>query len=192
MKPIVCLITDRTRLSEPGPEAVLRQVRQAAARGIQLVQIRERDLEGRALYELSRDAVVAVKGSTTRVIVNDRLDVALAASAHGVQLRGCSFSAGRARTMVPPGFLIGQSVHTIDEAASAGGADFLIYGTVFETGSKPGVAPAGLQRLSEVVKATTVPVLAVGGVSPGHVSQVLGAGAAGFAAISMFTELGGE
>ena len=85
MKPIVCLITDRRRLADPGPEAVLRQVRRAVADGIQLVQIRERDLDARALYDLCQQAVDSVRGTATRVIVNDRLDVALAANAHGVQ-----------------------------------------------------------------------------------------------------------
>jgi thiamine-phosphate pyrophosphorylase len=171
---------------------VLRQVRQAAARGIQLLQIRERDLDGRALYDLSRQAVAAVKGSTTRIIVNDRLDVALAAGAHGVQLRSGSFSASRVRSRVPPGFLIGQSVHNVDDATTAHAVDFLIYGTVFETVSKPGVIPAGLERLSELVKATAVPVLAVGGVCAGRIPRVLETGAAGFAAISLFTELSGS
>ena len=192
MKPIVCLITDRKRLFDPGPEAVLEQVRGAAARGIQLVQIRERDLDGRALYDLSRQAVEAVKGSATRVIVNDRLDVALAARAHGVQLRSGSFSASRVRKMVPPGFLIGQSVHNVDEATTTRSVDFFIYGTVFETVSKPGVVPAGLERLSEVVKATAVPVLAVGGVCADRIPRVLETGAAGFAAISLFTEPSGS
>jgi thiamine-phosphate diphosphorylase len=187
--PIVCMITDRRRLADPRPDAVVRQIRQAVARGIQLVQIRERDLEGRALYDLSRQAVDAVKGSTTRVIVNDRLDVALAAGAHGVQLRAGSFSASRVRTLVPTGFLIGQSVHSISEAAAARAADFLLYGTVFETGSKPGVAAAGLEQLSAVVQSTAVPVLAVGGVSTENMPQVLDTGAAGVAGISLFTEL---
>jgi len=191
VKPIVYMITDRRRLPDPRPDAVVRQVRHAVARGIQLVQIRERDLDGRALYDLSRRAVEAVSGSATRVIVNDRLDVALAAQAHGVQLRGGSFSASRVRTMVPPRFLIGQSVHSVGEAVAARAVDFLVYGTVFGTDSKPGVVAAGLQQLSEVVQATPVPVLAVGGVSPERVPEVLGTGAAGFAAISMFTELAG-
>jgi thiamine-phosphate diphosphorylase len=191
VKPIVCMITDRRRLAEPRPDAVVRQVRQAVACGIQLVQIRERDLDGRALYDLARRAVEAVGGSGTRVIVNDRLDVALAAQAHGVQLRAGSFSAARVRTMVPPRFLIGQSVHSVVEAVAAREADFLVYGTVFETESKPGVVAAGLQQLSEVVQATPVPVLAVGGVSPERVPEVLDTGAAGFAAITMFTELAG-
>ena len=118
MKAITCLITDRRRLSDPGPEGVLRQVRGAAANGIQLVQIRERDLDARTLYDLCQRAVDIVRGTATRVIVNDRLDVALAANAHGVQLRGGSFPGSRVRPVVPRGFLIGQSVHSPDEAAA--------------------------------------------------------------------------
>lgn len=190
MKPIVCLITDRRRLPDPGPDAVLRQVRRAAEEGIQLVQIRERDLDARALYDLCHRAVDIVRGTATRVLVNDRLDIALAARAHGVQLRGGSFPATRVRHAVPQGFLIGQSVHTRQEAAAARAVDFLLFGTVFATASKPGLPPAGLQRLSEAVGATPLPVLAVGGVSMANVPSLLQAGAAGFAAISMFETLG--
>ena len=190
MKAITCLITDRRRLSDPGPEGVLRQVRGAAANGIQLVQIRERDLDARTLYDLCQRAVDIVRGTATRVIVNDRLDVALAANAHGVQLRGGSFPGSRVRPVVPRGFLIGQSVHSPDEAAAAGAADFLLFGTVFATASKPGTSPTGLARLADAVRATLVPVLAVGGVSMANLPHVLEAGAAGFAAISMFEALG--
>lgn len=189
MKPIVYLITDRRRLADPGPEAVLRQVRRAAAEGIPLVQIRERDLDARALYDLCQRAVESVRGTRTRVIVNDRLDIALAARAHGVQLRGGSFPATRIRPVVPRGFLIGQSVHSPEEAAAARAADFLLFGTVFATPSKPGLSPAGLQALADAVKATTVPVLAVGGVSATTVPRLLETGAAGFAGITMFETL---
>src|SRR4051812_8263539 len=186
------MITDRQRLPDATPEAVLHQIRNAAARGVQLVQIRERDLDGCALFELSRRAVDAVRGSATRVIVNDRLDVALAARAHGVHLRGQSFTASRVRPVVPPGFLIGQSVHSTAEVMSPGtrAADYLLFGNVFETGSKPGRPAAGLRRLADAVRAGSLPVLAVGGISAERVPQLLEAGAAGFAAISMFAELG--
>jgi thiamine-phosphate pyrophosphorylase len=191
VKPIVCLITDRRRLADPGPEAVLRQVRRAAADGIQLVQIRERDLDARALYDLCQRAVDSVRGTATRVIVNDRLDIALAARAHGVQLRGSSFPVARVRPVVPQGFLIGQSVHSAEEAAAARAADFLLFGTVFATASKPGLSPAGLQALAAAVRSTAVPVLAVGGVSAVNIPHLIEAGAAGFAAITMFETLSG-
>jgi thiamine-phosphate pyrophosphorylase len=184
------MITDRRWLSDPTPEALVRQVRRAAASGVALVQIRERDLEGRALFELCRLAVDAVRGSRTRLLVNDRLDVALAAGAHGVHLRAGSFPAPRVRGWVRPGFLIGQSVHSVEDAASpsARAADFLLYGHVFETSSKAGAPPRGLQRLAEVVRATPVPVLALGGMTAARMAAVMETGAAGFAAISMFAE----
>jgi thiamine-phosphate pyrophosphorylase len=183
------MITDRGRLTEHTPEALVRQVRHAAASGVQLIQIRERDLDGRSLFDLSRRLVDAVRGTRTRVVVNDRLDVALAAGAHGVHLREASFSAARVRPIVPPGFLIGQSIHSVDAAASpsARAADFLIFGHVFETGSKPGAAPRGLAALSAVVQATSIPVLALGGVSLERIQDVMETGAAGFAAISLFS-----
>jgi len=94
------------------------------------------------------------------------------------------------RHLVPAGFLVGRSVHARDDVSTAArGADYLLYGNVYETSSKPGLPPAGLSRLADVVRATTVPVLAVGGMSIERIPAVLGAGAVGFAAISMFSEL---
>jgi len=133
----------------------------------------------------------SVRGTATRVIVNDRLDIALAARAHGVQLRGSSLPAARVRPAVPRGFLIGQSVHSAEEAAAARAADFLLFGTVFATASKPGLSPAGLQALAAAVRSTAGPVLAVGGVSAVNIPHLIEAGAAGFAAITMFETLSG-
>ena len=190
MKPIACLITDRRRLRTPTVDAVVRQVRHAAAAGVQLVQVRERDLEARSLFELARRLVDAVSGTATRIIVNDRLDVALAAGAHGVHLRSGSFAASRVRRVVPAGFLVGRSVHASDDISTAArAADYLVYGNVYETSSKPGLPAAGLLRLADVVQATSVPVLGLGGVSIERIPALLAAGAAGFAAISMFSEL---
>jgi thiamine-phosphate pyrophosphorylase len=156
---------------------------------VDLVQVRERDLDGGPLTSLVRRCVDAVRGSRARVLVNDRVDVALAAGAHGVHLRADSVPAARVRAICPPGFLLGRSVHARDEAiaaAAAGGLDYLLFGTVFATPSKPGRAPAGLAVLADVASAVTIPVLAVGGVTPDTVEQVVRAGAAGFAAIGMF------
>lgn len=183
------LITDRHRLAPGADEAsaiacLVRQIAAAVAAGIDVIQIRERDLEARPLAELVRLAVAAARGGTTRVVVNERLDVALAAGAHGVHLRGDSIASALVRTMVPPGFLVGRSVHTPDEAAGAGPVDYLIAGTVWATASKPaGHALLGVDGLARIVEATTVPVLAVGGVEIGHVSALARAGAAGLAAI---------
>lgn len=188
--PVVCLITDRRRLgSDDGRLLVL--VAQAARSGVDLIQVRERDLDGGALLRLVRACVEAVRGTRTRVLVNDRIDVALSAGAHGVHLRGDSMPAARARRVVPPGFLIGRSVHSVDEAGAAardGGLDYLLFGTVLATASKPGRAAAGIESLASVVAATALPVLAVGGVGPDTAGAVGTTGAAGFAAIGLFTE----
>ena len=138
---------------------------------------------------LVRRCVDAVRGSAARVLVNDRVDVALAAGAHGVHLRADSMPARRVRPLCPPGFLIGRSVHARDEAVAAvegGGLDYLLFGTVFATASKPGRTPAGPDALAGVIAAGAVPVLAVGGVSPDNLGKVAAAGAAGFAAIGLF------
>jgi thiamine-phosphate pyrophosphorylase len=136
--------------------------------------------------------VVAVRSTRTRILVNDRLDVALAAGAHGVHLRGDSMPAARVRPLVPPGFLIGRSVHAADEARAAvdeGGLDYLIFGTVFATASKPAVVAAGVDALAQTAAAVRVPVLAIGGMTAATLPLVSAAGAAGFAAIGLFADL---
>jgi thiamine-phosphate diphosphorylase len=193
MRPVVCLITDRRQLAISTEDGVVAQVAAASKTGVHLVQIRERDLDGRALLQLVRACVAAVRTTSTRVIVNERVDVALAAGAHGVHLRGDSMPAARVRTMVPPSFLIGRSVHDADEAARVaedGGLDYLVFGPVFDTSSKPGCPAAGVEALRAVVSRTVLPVLAVGGVTHDRVATVTAAGAAGFGAISLFADLG--
>ena len=190
MEPIACLVTDRRRLADASIPGLVHQIRVAATAGVQLVQLRERDLDARALVELTRQAVDAVRGTMTRVIVNDRLDIALTVPAHGVHLRADSFAAARARSIAPLGFLIGRSIHSVDEARGArtAGADYLLFGNVFETSSKPGRPGAGLEALRAVADATPLPVLALGGVTRARVPALLAAGAAGFAAITLFAD----
>lgn len=191
MRPVVCLITDRRRFGAAWEDALVERVRVAARAGAHLVQVRERDLDGGPMTRLTQRCVDAVRGTRARVLVNDRVDVALAAGAHGVHLRGDSMDAARVRWMVPPAFLIGRSVHTVEEAieVSEGGAlDYLIFGAVFETPSKPGRDAAGLDALARVSKATTLPVLAVGGMSLPRAADVARAGAAGVAAIGLFAD----
>ncbi len=172
-----------------GVDLTVARVTWAARAGAHLVQVRERDLEGGALVSLVRRCVEVVRGSRTRVVVNDRLDVALAAGAHGVHLRADSMPAARVRAVCPPGFLVGRSVHLRDEAVqveSDGGLDYLIFGTLFPTPSKPGRPTAGLEALAGVVRAVRLPVLAVGGMTADNLGDVGAAGAAGYAAIGMF------
>jgi thiamine-phosphate diphosphorylase len=187
MDPVVCMVTGAS--GEIGEPALLDHVARAIRGGAHLVQVRQPGLDGGPLLRLVERCVAMARGSRARVLVNDRLDVALAAGAHGVHLRTGSMPASRVRRIVPDGFLIGRSVHDADEAQQltlAGGLDYLIAGTVFPTSSKPGVAPIGLDGLRAIVTATSLPVLAIGGVTLESVGSLRGTGAAGFAAIGLF------
>jgi thiamine-phosphate pyrophosphorylase len=173
---------------------VLAVVTEAAAAGIDLVQIRERDLHDRELFALTRAAVAVVSATRTRVVVNDRTDVAISAGAHGVHLRGDSIAAARVRRLVPTGFLIGRSVHSLHEAQDVdreGAVDYLLFGTVFTSPSKGAGHPvAGLDALSRVCAGVRTPVLAVGGVDEVRAVDAARAGARGVAAITLFTQSG--
>src|SRR5688500_5304997 len=160
--PILCLVTDRQRTSPPGDDSIVRLAGRAAAAGVGLIQVRERDLDDRRLLSVVRGIVAAVSGSGTRVVVNDRTDVAIVAGAHGVHLRADSPSADRIRAIAPAGFLIGRSVHSAAEAAAADSSvDYLIAGTVYPSRSKPEGTPVlGLAGLTEVCRSSRVPVLA--------------------------------
>lgn len=188
-RPALCLVSNRRTVGE---RSLVALIGEAARAGVDLIQIRERDLDDRALLTLTRAAVAAVAGTPARVIVNDRTDVALAAGAAGVHLRADSIPAGRVRAMAGPDFLVGRSVHHEDEAADAdaeGACDYLIFGTVFPSSSKPpGHQAAGLAALSRVCARVAAPVLAIGGISIARASDVARAGAAGVAAIQLFAE----
>jgi thiamine-phosphate pyrophosphorylase len=187
--PIICLVTggrgDAGRL--------LDRIRAAARAGVDLVQIREPRLLDRELLDVTRRAREAAEGTTTRIVVNDRLDVALAANAHGVHLRANSFDAARVRARSGSTLLIGRSVHSLDEAIAAernGGCDYLFFGTVFPSSSKPaGHRVVGVDALREVCAHASLPVVAIGGLTTATVSDVRHAGAAGVAAIGLFEDL---
>ena len=186
-------MTDRRRLFD-GPElsrslsCLLLQVKHAIEAGVDVVQIRERDLEGATLAQLVSEAVALANGTVTRIVVNDRLDIALATRAAGVHLPADSIPAAAARAIAPRGFLVGRSVHDVREAARVNqDVDYLIAGTVWPTFSKAPDAPLlGLSGLASIVKAVSVPVLAIGGVTMERVDEVRACGAAGVAAIGMF------
>jgi thiamine-phosphate diphosphorylase len=187
-RPIICLVTDRRRLGDPGEDQLVRLVATASAAGVTLIHVRERDLDDRRLLALIRRLLTAVRPETA-VVVNDRADVALAAGAAGVHLRSDSVPADRLRRFVPPGFLIGRSVHGAAEAAMAAesGVDYLIMGTTFATTSKDSTAPvAGLDGLADACRAGRVPVVAIGGITLDNVTGIAAAGAAGIAAIGLF------
>jgi thiamine-phosphate pyrophosphorylase len=188
MGPVICMITDGRRTAD-AEDALVRRIAAAARAGVHLVQIRERGLEGGALTRLTERALAAAHGTSTRVLVNDRYDVAIAAGAHGVHLREESMPAARVRAVAPRGFLIGRSVHTVEDVrlvCREGAVDYLVFGSIFPTASKPGVQPAGLGALADAAAASTRPVLAVGGVTAERVAALAAAGAAGVAAIGLF------
>jgi thiamine-phosphate pyrophosphorylase len=205
--PIFCYVTDRRTFevlpasAHPEPARVLLpevnslydSIPRAIAAGISWIQIREKDLDTRTLLEVARFAVAKAHATSTRVLINDRLDVALAANAAGVHLgekslpldvvsewRRCS---GRTD------FLIGVSCHSLEAACAAekGGADYIFFGPVFATPSKAAFgAPQGIDRLREVCASVKTPVLAIGGVNLENARDCLKAGASGIAAIRLF------
>jgi thiamine-phosphate diphosphorylase len=200
-RPCVCLVTDRSRLAPP-PEPVA-DVVEGTARlgpladrlvlageaGVDLLQIREPDLSAVETIDLIRDVRSRLGEASARLVVNDRVDVALAAEADGVHLKSDSIPTALVRRHVPAAFLVGRSVHAIDEARAAAdeGADYVIFGTVFPSGSKPrGHRTAGLEALAAVSQAVGIPVLAIGGISLNTVAAAAEAGAAGVAAIGLF------
>ena len=165
-----------------GATELLDAIRRNDAAGVDYVQVREKDLAGRALLELTR-AAVAVCGKA-RVLVNGRADVALAAGAAGVHLPSGGIAPERLRRAVPPGFVIGVSCHTVEEVEESQGADFAVFGPVFATPGKG--APRGLEALARAAAASRIPVLALGGVTAENARACVEAGAAGVAAIRMF------
>jgi thiamine-phosphate diphosphorylase len=188
---MMCLVTDRRRLSN-GSDAVDRLVAlvSAAARaGIDIVQVRERDLSARALSSLVRRCVAAAAGTQTKVVVNDRADVAMAADADGVHLRGDSIAAPTVRALLRKGALIGRSVHSAGEAsgiARAGGVDYLLFGALHPTASKDAGHPVTtIAELSAACR-VAVPVLAIGGMTVERAAAAARAGAAGIAGIGLF------
>jgi thiamine-phosphate pyrophosphorylase len=189
---MLCLVTDRHRLSRGAPfdaarARLLEQARWARTNGVTLLQVRERDLDASQLAPLVSDLLRVCRGSGTRVVVNDRADVALACGADGVHLRHDSMAADRLRSIVPRGFLIGRSVRDAAEAERAGPVDYLIAGTVFPTESKAGGAGTiGLAGLESIVRSCAVPVLAIGGMTPDLLAAVEATGAAGVAGIGLF------
>lgn len=209
-KPLLCYVTDRHSLrvanSTDSIEALMRKIAEVAAAGVDWVQIREKDLTARELASLTEKSLriaarsFAKSSFPTRVLVNDRLDIAIAERAGGVHLGENSLSIGAAKQLIrsaPPtqargeSFLAGVSCHSLEaaEVAQRDGADYIFFGPIFATPSKGRFGPPqGAERLGQVCRAVSIPVLAIGGIALENVAACLSAGAAGVAAIRLFQE----
>jgi len=196
---LLCYITDRKQF--PGtPEAqekqLLNRIAECAAAGVDYIQLREKDLSARELETLAGKAMSAIPGSSrARLLINSRIDVALASGAHGVHLPAGSLPASEARAIWAraggAGAVIGVSTHSVAEAASAEahGADFAVFGPVFEKSGT--MNPAGLEQLKQAclrpaIAGAQMPVLALGGVTLENALLCFQAGAAGIAGIRLF------
>jgi thiamine-phosphate pyrophosphorylase len=189
--PVLMLVTDRRRLSPDARTladevtALERWLDDAIDAGVSLIQIRERDLAAQPLEAVTRRVAARASSTTTRVLVNDRADVARAAGAHGVHLRGDSAAIARVRTL-DAAWILGRSIHSTAGLNDSAGADYALFGTMFETPSKPGVSGRGIEELAAVIRAAEMPVLAIGGITPDSAARCARAGAAGIAAIRVF------
>jgi thiamine-phosphate pyrophosphorylase len=209
-KPILCYVTDRHSLpaapSKDLVESLLEKIGLLAAAGVDWIQLREKDLSGKQSASLAREALNRVSKQATysksaaRIIVNDRLDAALAEQAGGVHLGENSLPVEEAKRLLLSSpaaqtrsndFILGVSCHSLEAAQSAAssGADYIFFGPIFATPSKTAYgSPQGLDRLAEVCSSVNIPVLAIGGITLRNVSSCLSAGASGIAAIRLFQD----
>ena len=203
---LLCYVTDRRSLAvtetQDARETLLLKIGAAAAAGVDWIQIREKDLSGRDCGWLTREALCRFAKAQSsdavavRILVNDRVDVALSERTAGVHLRENSLPLPEAKRLASAraearDFLIGVSCHSLEAAKSAAGegADYLFFGPVFATPSKAAFgAPQGLEPLAEVCRAVSTPVLAIGGITVANAAACLAAGASGIAAIRLFQD----
>jgi thiamine-phosphate pyrophosphorylase len=194
----LCYVTDRKALPGSADEQMrllLEKIESAARAGVNWIQIREKDLSARELAALTAEALRRIP-LACGVLVNDRLDVAIAAGAGGVHLGEHSIPAEEARRLlqdksVNADFLVGVSVHSLPsaEAAERSGADYVVFGPVFETPSKTAFgSPQGEEKLAQICAGVSIPVMAIGGIGSENAGKCEAAGAAGIAAIRMFQD----
>ncbi len=194
-KPLIYLITEGQAREEnftKKKKEILKLVEIAAASKIPFVQIREKQLPARLVFELATDAAEITRRTETKILVNDRADVALAACAGGVHLTSESLSVEIIRRNFPSRFIIGVSAHSLEtaECAAQQGADFITFSPIFSTPAKEkyGV-PQGLEKLGEVCeRLKPFPVIALGGINENNYKSVLDSGASGFAAIRFLND----
>ena len=180
----LCLVTDRTQTRDRDLVTV---VTDCLAAGLPAVQVREKDLAAAELAVLCRRLRGPTRERGALLIVNDRVDVALATGADAVQRTGGSLPVDDIRAIAAGRLLVGASVHSVDDAveAEANGADWVVFGPVYDTPSKRRYgAPQGLNALAKVAGRVRLPVIAIGGITPSRVADVRAAGATGVAAIA--------
>lgn len=194
----LCYVTDREALpvtAEAQLRLLLEKIENAAQAGVDWIQIREKHLESRVLGELVGEAK-RLAASRCRILVNERLDVAVAAGADGVHLGERSLCVAEARRFVAMHrsegeFLVGVSTHSVEavQEAQAEGADYAIFGPIFATPSKLAYGlPQGTGKLAEACRSVSLPLLAIGGITAENARECMRAGAAGIAAIRLFQD----
>jgi thiamine-phosphate pyrophosphorylase len=184
----LCLVTDR-RATAGRP--LLGVVEACLGAGLRAVQLREKDLPARDLFHLATDLRALTARHRARLLVNDRVDVALAVGADGVHLPGAGLPPAAARALVGPERLVGVSTHSAAEAEAAAteGADVVFFGPIYDTPSKRSFgAPRGLAELTVACRRARLPVIAIGGVTAARVPELREAGAAGVAVIRALLE----
>lgn len=179
--PCLCLVADCSVVS---PTDLVGRVVAAVGGGVNLVQLRAKEMPGGLLLALASELRHEIDGRAA-LLVNERVDVAAVASADGVQLGEEALPATSARQLLPVGSLIGRSVHSVDGAmqAASDGADFLVVGTMFATNSHPGEEPAGPGLMRDVADRCNLPLIGIGGIDPDNLDRVISAGASGIAVI---------
>ncbi len=188
-RPLFYYITDRHQLPACSLSAVRAAVRRAVTWGVDFVQLREKDLSDWDLLRLTQDAVSCARGSSCKILVNGRLDIAIAGGAAGAHLPSAALAVLNMKSVLPHDFILGASTHSLREAqrAAAAGADYVLLGPVFPTPSKAGLGePLGLRRLQKICALIAPPVFGLGGIRPENVCDVLEAGASGIAGIRLF------
>ncbi|KAB2959281.1 MAG: thiamine phosphate synthase [Candidatus Methylomirabilis oxygeniifera] len=178
------VVTDRSLTNGRPLEVVIEA---ALAGGAKAIQLREKDLSTRDLYQLVERLLPIVRGRGASLLINDRVDLTLALPIDGVHLSRTSLPPAEARALLGPARLVGVSCHSLEEVIEAerGGADFIVFGPLFPTPSKAAYGPpVGLMRLSEVRRQVRLPILGIGGVTVVNVASVVAAGADGAAMIS--------
>jgi thiamine-phosphate pyrophosphorylase len=179
---VLCFVASKAGVKNGDIEAA---VKAAVDGGVTMVQLREPAMAAGELAQLAQRLKAITRGKAL-LLINDRVDVAMAVEADGVELPEAGLSTRWVRGTIGKYPVLGRSVHAADTAGEATreGADFVIAGTIYKSPSKPDAKPAGPALLSEITKDASIPVVAIGGVTAKNVDEVIKAGAAGVAVIS--------